>query len=159
MAYQNDGYELDWNGTIEHDAPEFTLLPAGDYDFQVVQLERARHAGSAKLPPCNKAIVHIRIEDAGEVNIVKHNLFLHSRCEGLLCDFFAGIGQRQKGERKAMDWSKVVGAKGRAKIGIRTYSKDGREYQANEIKKFYPAAAAASEPYLSKEPPYDDEVF
>lgn len=155
MSYQENGYELDWNGTIEHDAPEFTVLPEGDYDFQVVELERARHAGSAKLPPCNKAIVHIRIEDGQGVAVIKHNLFLHSRCEGLLCDFFAGIGQRQKGERKAMDWSRVVGAHGRAKIGIRTYSKDGREYKANEIKKFY----AASAPYLTPEPPYNDEVF
>ena len=158
MAYQDNGYELDWNGTIEHDAPEFTVLPEGDYDFQVVKLERARHPGSSKLPPCNKAVLHIQISDEGGVNITRHNLFLHSRCEGLLCDFFVGIGQRQKGERKPMDWSKVVGSKGRAKIGIRTYSKDGREYQANEIKKFY-ASAAASEPYLSPEPPYNDEVF
>ena len=137
MAYQNDGYEMDWNGAIENDSPSFTLLPEGDYDFVVTELERTRHNGSAKLPPCNKAIVHIRIDAQGAeggMNIIKHNLFLHSRCEGLLCDFFVGIGQRQKGERKNMDWSKVVGARGRAKVGIRTYNKDGQEYQANEIK-------------------------
>lgn len=164
MAYQDNGHELDWNSAIENDAPEYVVLPAGDYDFQVVELERTRHAGSAKLPPCNKAVVHIRISDGNGVSVIRHNLFLHSRCEGLLCDFFAGIGQRQKGERRAMDWSRVVGAQGRAKVGIRTYSKDGRDYQANEIKKFYPGepaptAAAPGEPYLSKEPPYDDEVF
>lgn len=159
MAYQDNGHELDWNSAIENDAPEYVVLPAGDYDFQVVELERTRHAGSAKLPPCNKAVVHIRISDGNGVSVIRHNLFLHSRCEGLLCDFFAGIGQRQKGERRAMDWSRVVGAQGRAKVGIRTYSKDGRDYQANEIKTFYPAEPAAGGSYLSKEPPYDDEVF
>lgn len=138
-SYQNNqqDYELDWNSSISNDSPSFVVLPEGDYDFRVVDLERARHQGSAKLPPCSKAIVSIRIEDNGSVNIIKHNLFLHSRCEGLLCDFFCGIGQRSRGENKPMDWSKVVGAQGRAKVGFRTYIKDGREYKVNEIKKFY----------------------
>ncbi len=168
MAYQNDGYEMDWNGAIENDSPSFTLLPEGDYDFVVTELERTRHTGSAKLPPCNKAIVHIRIADEGGMNIIKHNLFLYSRCEGLLCDFFVGIGQRKKGERKNMDWSKVVGARGRAKVGIRSYNKDGREYQVNEIKRFYspdeqPKQQAEDLPWTeatgSQQPPYNDEVF
>ncbi len=172
MAYQNDGYEMDWNGAIENDSPSFTLLPEGDYDFVVTELERTRHNGSAKLPPCNKAIVHIRIDAQGAeggMNIIKHNLFLHSRCEGLLCDFFVGIGQRQKGERKNMDWSKVVGARGRAKVGIRTYNKDGQEYQANEIKRFYSPGPQNQQKQSttlpwpeatgSQQPPYNDEVF
>lgn len=160
--YQDNGHELDWDSEIANDSPEFTLLPEGDYDFTVTELERARHPGSAKLPPCNKAVVSIRIADAGGVAIIKHNLFLHSRCEGLLCDFFTGIGQRRRGENKPMNWNRVVGATGRAKVGIRTYTKDGREYKANEIKKFYepkPAQQPAPEPWPEAQPPYNDEVF
>lgn len=163
---QNAGYELDWDSAIENDSPEFTLLPEGDYDFVVTELERARHAGSAKLPPCHKAIVSIRIADAGGAAVIRHNLFLHSRCEGLLCDFFTGIGQRRRGENKPMNWNKVVGATGRAKVGIRTYSKDGQEYKTNFIKKFYEpkaspqcAAAGNTPPWPEQQPPYNDEVF
>ena len=54
--------ELGWDDVIENDSPEFVILPDGDYDFEVVDFERGRHNGSEKLPPCNKAIVHIRIE-------------------------------------------------------------------------------------------------
>ena len=133
-----EGYEIGWDAPIEKDSPEFVLLPDGDYDFEVTEFERARHAGSDKLPPCNKAIVHIKVEGAEGVSIIKHNLFLHSITEGMLCAFFTGIGQRQKGQKVTMNWNAVVGSKGRAKVGTRKYKNDeGKELTFNEIKKFY----------------------
>jgi len=137
------GFELGWDDSIEKDGTDFVVLPAGDYDFEVTQFERGRHAGSDKLPPCNKAIVHIYIETETGVTTIKHNLYLHSRTEGLLCAFFTAIGQRQHGENLKMNWNTVVGAKGRCRIGVRTY--EGKEF--NEIKKFYePAEKKAAEP-------------
>lgn len=133
-----DGREFAWEDVIENDGPDFILLTDGDYDFEVVGFERARHSGSEKLPACNKAIVSIRIQSAEGATTIKHNLFLHSIMEGKLCNFFTGIGQRKKGEKVTMNWSQVVGSKGRAKVGIQKWtSNDGREMQANEIKRFY----------------------
>lgn len=132
--------EYGWDDTIENDGPEIVTLPEGDYDFEVIDFERARHAGSAKLPPCNKAVVHIRVTAPEGVSLIRHQLFLHSKTEGLLCEFFTGIGQRRKGERLAMNWNAVKGARGRCKLGIRTY--EGREY--NEIKRFYEPADSGS---------------
>ena len=130
--------ELGWNDVIENDSPEFVILPDGDYDFEVIDFERGRHNGSEKLPPCNKAIVHIRIEGKEGISIIKHQLFLHTITEGMLCAFFTGIGQRQKGERLKMNWNAVVGSKGRCKVGIRKWTNDeGREMVFNEVKKFY----------------------
>ena len=138
---ENTGHEFGWDDQIENDAPEFITLPEGDYDFEVVDFERGRHAGSEKLPPCSKAIVHIRITTPEGMTTIKHNLFLHSITEGMLCAFFTAIGQRQKGERRAMNWSTVVGSRGRCKVGIRKY--DGKDY--NEIKRFLePEEKAAS---------------
>jgi len=137
----NNGYELGWNDPIENDSPDFVVLPEGDYDFEVIDFERGRHPGSEKLPPCNKAIVYIKIEGPEGVSIIKHNLFLHSITEGMLCAFFTGIGQRKKGERINMNWNAVVGSKGRAKVGIRKWTNDeGKEMIFNEIKKFYEPA-------------------
>ena len=134
----NEGYEIGWEGQIQNDSPEFVTLPEGDYDFEVISFERARHAGSDKLPPCNKAIVQIKIEGQEGVSTIKHNLFLHSITEGMLCAFFTAIGQRKKGERVTMNWNKVVGSKGRAKVGIHKWTNDeGKEFTNNEIKKFY----------------------
>ena len=139
-----DGYEIGWDGPIENDGPEFITLPEGDYDFVVVEFERARHPGSDKLPPCNKAVVHVKIEASEGTTIIKHNLFLHSITEGMLCAFFVGIGQRKKGQKVTMNWNAVVGARGRCKVGIRKFTNDeGRTLEFNEIKKFYEPTEAA----------------
>jgi hypothetical protein len=133
-----EGRELGWDDLIENDSPEFIVLPEGDYDFEVSNFERARHNGSDKLPPCNKAIIHIRVETPQGVCTIKHNLFLHTITEGMLCAFFTAIGQRKKGEKVTMNWNKIVGSKGRAKIGIHEWTNnEGKTFQSNEIKKFY----------------------
>lgn len=125
--------EFNWDDQIENDGPEFVLLPEGDYDFEVVSFERGRHNGSEKLPPCNKATVYIKIKGAEGETVIKHNLFLHSKTEGMLCAFFTAIGQRKHGEKITMNWNAVPGSVGRCKVGIKKY--EGKEY--NEIKKFY----------------------
>ncbi|MCK9327925.1 MAG: hypothetical protein M0P69_20690 [Bacteroidales bacterium] len=142
------GYEIGWDDQIEHDSPEFILLPEGDYDFKVIDFERGRHNGSEKLPPCNKAIVHIKIEGREGVSKIRHQLFLHSITEGMLCAFFTAIGQRKKGERVTMNWSAVPGATGRAKVGIRKWTNDkGETLEFNEIKRFYEPEEKAGQGY------------
>jgi hypothetical protein len=108
-------------------------LPPGEYDFHIVKFERGRHEGSAKLPPCPKAIVHCAV-DGGPLGstIIKTNLFLHSKCDGLLAQFFASIGLRKRGEPLVLAWDKIVGAGGRCRVAQREYN--GKTY--NEIARF-----------------------
>jgi hypothetical protein len=135
--------ELGWDDQIENDGSDFVLLPEGDYNFEVVSFERGRHNGSDKLPPCNKATVNIKVKGAEGETVIKHNLFLHSKTEGMLCAFFTAIGQRKHGEKVTMNWNAVPGSVGRCKVGIKKY--EGKEY--NEIKKFYePAEGQPSGP-------------
>lgn len=135
---QIEGRELGWEGVIENDGPEFVTLPDGDYDFTVTAFERARHNGSDKLPPCNKAILTIRLDGQAGSSTVKHNMFLHTITEGMLCAFFTAIGQRKRGEKLEMNWNKVVGGKGRCKVTVREWkSEKGNILTSNEIKKFY----------------------
>ena len=129
--------ELDWNDEIEKDS-DFTLLPEGDYDFTVESFERGRHPGSDKLPACNKAILKLRIDSNEGSTILTHNLFLHTKTEGMISAFFTAIGQKKKGEKVKMNWNAVIGAKGRCKLSIRNWiGNDGEEHQSNEIKKLY----------------------
>ena len=143
-----DGRELGWDEVIENDGPEFTTLPSGDYDFRVTSFERGRYNGGDKLPACNMATVNIQIEGSAGISTIRHRLYLHSSTEGLLCAFFTGIGLRKHGERLRMDWNRVTGARGRAKVGVRKWTgNDGREYEGNEIIKFYdPEDAKAKAP-------------
>ena len=86
---------------------------------------------------CDKILIPSRhlleIENDKGICFIQNRLFLHSRCEGLLCAFFTCIGQRKHGEKLKMNWNEVVGARGRAKIGHREYN--GNIY--NDIKRFY----------------------
>ena len=134
----NNERELQWEDVIESDGPEFIVLPEGDYEFEVTGFERARHAGSEKLPACNKAIIHLKIEAPQGSTTIKHNLFLHTITEGMLCAFFTAIGHRKKGEKLTMNWNKVIGSKGKAKVGVKKWTNDeGRAMEFNEVKKFY----------------------
>lgn len=140
MEYNNnvDERELNWDEEISKESDEFILLPEGDYNFVVSDFERARHAGSAKLPPCNKAIITLKIEAAEGTAYIKHNLFLHTKTEGMLSAFFIAIGQKKHGEPLRMNWSSVIGSKGRCKVGVREWTgNDGEVRKSNEIKKFY----------------------
>ena len=136
---ENMEKELDWDSEIENESPNFITLPEGEYEFEVISFERARYAGGEKLPPCNQAKLKLKIETPEGVTTISNNLFLHSRTEGLLSAFFNCIGQKKHGEKTQMNWGRVIGAKGRAQIGIRTYNE--KEY--NEVKKFLDPAEAA----------------
>ncbi len=125
--------EFGWEDTIEKDS-NFVILPEGDYDFIVTKFERGRFNGSAKMPACNQAKVELTFKsDQGDVIII-HTLLLHTKTEGLLSNFFAGIGQKRKGEKLKMNWNTVVGSRGRAKLFIDTY----KNYTGNKVDTFYP---------------------
>jgi len=140
MAYdnktQNIERELGWDDTITKDSKEFILLPEGDYDFEVIEVERQRYEGGEKLPPCNKAVVYIKIETPEGLTTIKNNLYLHTKTEGLISAFFHSLGMKKKGEPLRMNWAKVMSAKGRCKIS-QYVSNDGNTY--NEVKRFLPA--------------------
>jgi len=127
-----DMREFGWDDTIEHDST-YTLVPEGDYQFTVKSFERGRHQGSEKLPPCNMAILQLEVTDGRNTGLITRRLFLHSKTEGMLCEFFTAIGQRKHGEPLKMNWASVTGAKGRCKIAIEPYK--GTDY--NDVKKFY----------------------
>ncbi len=133
-------HEFGWEDEIQDDGSAGTLLPPGDYDFVVTKFERARHNGSEKLPPCNKAVIYMEV---GPQSVeIKHNLFLHTKTEGLLCEFFRSIGHRRHGEALQMNWAMVPGSTGRCRVAHRTYNNE----KYNDVKKFLDPPAAASQP-------------
>ncbi|MDM8100964.1 hypothetical protein [Oceanobacillus oncorhynchi] len=131
--------ELQWEDQIEKDGGEFTLLPEGDYYFTVEKFERARFQGSEKMPACPQAKLTLTVhsQEHGDQTIF-HNLLLHTKTEGLISNFFIGIGQKKKGEPFRMNWNAVVGAKGKAKIHVNKYMSQGEERANNQVKSFYP---------------------
>lgn len=136
--------ELDWDDEISKES-EFTLLPEGDYKFTVVGFNRGRHNGSAKLPACNKAELELKVDDGkGNMGTILHNLFLHTKTEGMISAFLIAIGQKKHGEPTRPNWNAMVGAQGRCKVGIHEWVNDkGETMKNNQIKKFYDYEAPA----------------
>ena len=102
--YDSMPREFGWDDEIQRDESPFQVLPEGDYNFTVKKFERARHSGSEKIPACNKAILTVAVSSAEASGDVLTNLFLHSKFEWKLCQFFTSIGQRKHGEAMRMNW-------------------------------------------------------
>lgn len=133
-----DNRELEWDDELTKDGDDFEILPEGDYNFEVVKLERARYMGGEKIPACKKAMLTLDVESPQAEGRVIHSFFLHTKTMGLISAFFVSIGQKKKGEPIRMNWDKVVGLKGRCKIGSREWTNDrGEKKTSTDIKKFY----------------------
>ncbi|MFH5185756.1 hypothetical protein ACHHV8_25620 [Paenibacillus sp. TAB 01] len=155
---QNNERELGWDDEIQKEGGEFSVVPAGDYNFTVTKFERGRFTGSDKMPACNQAKLELTVHspDHGDV-VIFHNLLLHTKTEGFLSNFFAGIGQKKKGEPLRMNWNAVVGARGRLKLVINKFTgKDGVERTNNEVKTFY-AADDTPVVHQQQQPQYNNQ--
>lgn len=137
MSFEN-GYELGWDSEITNEGKDFVIAEPGDYDFTVVGFERGRFNGSAKMPACLQAELSIKLNHPDGECIVKDKLFLHSKTEWKISEFFLGIGQKKKGESLRPNWNAIIGATGRCKVKKRSYESKGQTYWTNDIEKYYP---------------------
>ncbi|WP_294471470.1 DUF669 domain-containing protein [uncultured Ruminococcus sp.] len=138
MAYDQDFFEYGWEDMISDEGKEFVLLPEGDYDFTVSKIERARHAGSEKMPPCNMAKVTVTVWGKEDKIEITENLFLCNKMEWKLSQFFLSIGLKKHGEPLKMNWAAAQGRSGKCHVYVDTYKKkDGSEGKSNKIRKFH----------------------
>lgn len=145
MANENmrEDRELDWNSSISYEGPTFMTLPAGDYEFTITDLQKGRYEGNKNktggLPPCPMATITMTFRGPDGQSTVQERLFLHTRCEGILCSFFTCIGQRKHGDKVEMDWSKVVGSSGKAALKVEKWTgNDGVTREQNRVNKWLP---------------------
>ena len=128
---------MDWSDSIETDGQEYVLLPEGDYNFTVTNFERGRFTGGPKIPACNKATITVQIDTKEGVSTVKFDLLLYRTIEWRISAFFRCIGQKKHGEKLTMNWSSVVGSKGRAHFKQRSYTnQNGEEKFINDVDRF-----------------------
>ena len=129
--------ELDWDAEIKDDSNGFTPLPDGWYIGRVLTVERDRHNGSAKIPPCPKAVVKLLLQARpGKNRTITMNLFLHSNMEWKLSEFFRAIGQKKHGERLRMDWAAVPGSRIRVCVKTKKFKNaDGEEREFTNVDK------------------------
>lgn len=135
---EDNGKCLDWEDSINGDGRRRVILPEGEYDFTVVKVDRQIFVGSDKIPPCNRAILTLRIDMADDTAIFYTDLLLHKSREWQLCAFFQSIAKKQPGKAYTMNWNEVEGAIGHAKIGVKTYTdKNENERTVNIVERYF----------------------
>lgn len=130
------GKEIGWDEEVEK-GEEFTLLEAGDYDFTIETFERGRYEGSDKVPPCNRALLKVRVTNGKDSTVISESLLLYDKMQWKLAEFFLSIGAEEVDGRVRMNWNIVPQATGRATIEVRTDSKDNTK-KYNYVKKWLP---------------------
>lgn len=136
MSEDYRGKEIGWDEEVEKGS-EYTLLPAGDYDFVVESFERSRYEGSDKVPPCGRALLKIRIDATEGTTVMNESLLLYDRMQWKLAEFFLSIGAEEKDGRVKMNWQMVPQSTGRATIEVRPDKNDSNK-KYNHVKKFLP---------------------
>ena len=148
-----DNKIMDWGDTIESDGQEFVVLPEGDYTFTITGFERGRHTPTPKIPACNKAIIYISIDNDIGIANGRFELILYRTLEWKIAAFFRCIGQKKHGEKLAMNWNGIVGARGKAHFKPITRDKNGVAKEYNDLERFYDYDES-----VGFQPVNDDEV-
>lgn len=161
----SNGFELDWDSEIDSTAGNYVLAEPGDYTFTVVGLEKGRSEGSAKMPACRqvKATLRLNLPD-GNTCDVKYTMQLWSTLQWKISNFCIAIGMMKRGDVLKPNWNAMVGCTGRCNIGIRKYTNNGREYETNEVKKFYdyegvPFTVSPQVPQAQPQPQYQQKQY
>ena len=127
------GKEIGWDDAIENEGTE--PLPEGTYEFTVASMERAHFGGSEKMAPCNVANLDLLIKDKdGKEHHVFDSLYLNSKAEWRLSQFFLCIGQKKKGEALRPNWNEVPCSTGKVEVMINEYvDKNGNKRRSWEV--------------------------
>lgn len=149
---------LSWDSEITQDAPEFILLPEGDYPFMVQDLEKSIYDGNSEKigKGCPMATLKI-VVDGGELGktSVTDRLYLNQNMEWKLGSFFRCIGQKAHGKSYKMDWNNVIGKQGLAHVKVEVWTgSDGQLKKSNKIDRYLEcdAAKAPTKPDMSDMP-------
>jgi len=138
-----EDYKLfDWDDEIEKES-EFSVLPAGDYNFEITKFERGSYDGSDKIPPCKMAVVTFKVSDDKDSTSIIERYYLCSNMEWKLSELFKACGLKKSGEKVKMQWDKLIGSKGRCKIKVTQYKGSDN----NRIDKLYAPSEGGENPW------------
>lgn len=152
MANSIIGQSLGWEFTIDSDGMEFVVLPTGDYDFEIVNLERGSFPGSDKMAPGPKVVLTLKVTGAKGTAQVRDDLILNELMMWKLAELFRSVGLKKRGEPMKVNWRALPGAKGRVHLIVRKFTgKDGGEREINAVDHYLDSPAV--EPAVTQNSP------
>ncbi|WP_424685109.1 hypothetical protein [Enterococcus sp.] len=139
----NENEFLDWTGSFIAEESNFTLLPAGEYPFVVTGMERKIYDGPSEKIPNGAPYAEIEFEITAPegTTTVKERIYLMKKWAWKLTQFFSSIGQSPiVGQPFSPNWQTVIGSRGKAKLSVNSYQKNGETKQNNRIEEFLASA-------------------
>lgn len=134
----SDYERFDWDDEISYDGEPFSMVPPGDYNFEITNLEKTKTAKGD-----NMAKLTFKVYDDETEGSITDNIVLIKRCEWKISQFFRSIGLKKHGETIKMHWNKVLGAKGRIRIKKDSFiGKDGNERESRAVDRYLDPAQA-----------------
>lgn len=126
---------LDYDGEIQNEGTEFTVLPNGDEaTFKVVEVEKGRSKDGTK-PQVRVRMALESVNGHGRTTLNDY-ITMTRKSEWKLCEFFTSLGLRRHGERLKMRWD-IVGMTGRCTVIVEEFTgREGEKKQTNRIKKY-----------------------
>ncbi|MBL1228738.1 hypothetical protein IW492_05765 [Enterococcus sp. BWB1-3] len=143
----NENEFLDWNGGFIAEENSFTLLPAGEYQFTVVNMEKKFYDGKSDKIPNGAPYTELSLEvNAVEgKTVIKERLYMMKKFQWKLTEFFSSIGQNPViGQSFNPNWNTVIGSNGQVKLEVNTYTSQGEERKNNRVKEFVKSTATVA---------------
>ncbi|MGM0215435.1 hypothetical protein [Enterococcus sp. AZ109] len=140
----NENEFIGWGDSFVAEESQFTLLPAGEYPFTIVGSERKIYDGNSTKIQNGTPFVELEVKLSGTEGetTVKERLYMVKKFSWKLTQFFTSIGQAPVvGQPFSPNWNVVIGSKGRAKVEVNSYTKDGQQRQNNRVTEFLKPAA------------------
>lgn len=136
---QNNGYELDWDSTIDQDEQQYVTIPEGDYDYIVDHIDRTNVSGAdSKYSGAKMATVFFNVQVPGQESVqIRENFILHSNFAWKIGALLVSAGLKKHGEPISGNyWGQLPGCRGRCKV-IQTTSNKNPDRKYNNISNFY----------------------
>ena len=135
---QDKGTALGWDDEGQVQDSQRELLPAGDYDFEVVGLKHERFEGSDKMTACPVAVVQLRCTNAQASGNAFDRIYLNTKTLWRITKFFKSTGllapDTPEGTKYPMSlFDKAVGCTGKCSITITKSKSNGKEYENNNF--------------------------
>ena len=134
----NEDKELDLNNLeLDGDAiREYTLIPEGDYPFEIAKWSRKKTEARGKLPACTRVYRTFNIinDDGENIGTVEDDIPALDSMKWKFKKLFGAIGQWHEGEALRPNWDELIGSTGLCSIKIREWkTKEGETRQSNRI--------------------------
>lgn len=144
----DDNAAIPMDGEIDYEGS--SIIPEGEYLFQIASMKREQVQGTEKMPNHLNLKFMLRLSNAdGPAGTLWDNLRMYRKWLWKYNDLAKSIGHTAADSTKiSIDWDSFVGSEGRVQITISDWKKnDGTVQKQNNVKYLLPSTQPPDVPW------------